>query len=170
MGILGRLRRNKDKGRTPTEEENNANLNVEGNANAKLQPIQPQQQLQNRQPQQVETPQWSNVHHKDAEHGPETIYTKMQDDANARGKEREEDYDLVYDDEDKPIYIVKQSRGYLSILFSLAQTVILIAMMVQCKVAPISINREFHEKNSDSMNYKEFLCTEYVILVVFVFD
>lgn len=143
MGIFGRNRRNKDKGRTPTEEENNANLNVEGNANAKLQPIHPQQRQQNRQPQQVETPQWSNIHNKDAEYGPETVYTKMQDGDNARGRGREQDYDLVYDDDEKPIYIVKQSRGYLSILFSLAQTVILIAMMVQCKVAPISINREF---------------------------
>ena len=49
------------------------------------------------------------------------------------------DYTL-YDQDGEPIYIVKQKRGYLSILFSLAQTVILIGMMIQCKVAPMKIN------------------------------
>jgi hypothetical protein len=50
----------------------------------------------------------------------------------------DEDYGLYIDGE--PVYIVKQKRGYLSILFSLAQTIILIAMMIQCSVAPMRIN------------------------------
>lgn len=50
----------------------------------------------------------------------------------------EEDYSLLIDGE--PVYVVKQRRGYLSILFSLAQTVILIGMMIQCSVAPMRIN------------------------------
>lgn len=40
----------------------------------------------------------------------------------------------------KPVYIVKQKRGYLSIGFSIVQVIILIAMMIQCSVAPMSIN------------------------------
>lgn len=50
----------------------------------------------------------------------------------------DEDYGLYIDGE--PVYIVKQKRGYLSILFSLAQTIILIAMMIECSVAPMRIN------------------------------
>mmetsp|Transcript_226 Transcript_226/g.361 ORF Transcript_226/g.361 Transcript_226/m.361 type:complete len:373 (+) Transcript_226:164-1282(+) len=50
----------------------------------------------------------------------------------------DEDYNLYIDGE--PVYIVKQKKGYLSILFSLAQTVILIGMMIQCSVAPMRIN------------------------------
>lgn len=42
--------------------------------------------------------------------------------------------------EEMEIYVVKQKYGYLSILFSLAQTIILIIMMVQCGVAPFNIN------------------------------
>lgn len=38
------------------------------------------------------------------------------------------------------IYIVYQRWGYLSILFSVAQTVILTIMMIQCGVAPLQIN------------------------------
>jgi len=44
--------------------------------------------------------------------------------------------DLVQDD----IYKLKQSRPYLSIAFSLVQTIVLIAMMVKCSVAPFRIN------------------------------
>jgi membrane associated rhomboid family serine protease len=40
----------------------------------------------------------------------------------------------------KPIYIVKQARGYLSVLFSLVQLGILVTMMVQCGVAPMKMN------------------------------
>ena len=51
------------------------------------------------------------------------------------------DYNLMVEGE--PIYVVSQKRGYLSILFSLSQTLILIAMMIQCKVAPMNINPMF---------------------------
>lgn len=43
-------------------------------------------------------------------------------------------------DEADDVYIVKQQYGYCSILFSAAQTIILIIMMWQCGVAPIQIN------------------------------
>jgi len=49
-----------------------------------------------------------------------------------------EDYNLMIDG--KPVYVVKQKRGYLSIGFSVAQVIILIAMMIQCSVAPMNIN------------------------------
>jgi len=49
-----------------------------------------------------------------------------------------DDYNLVIDG--KPVYIVKQKRGYLSMGFSIIQTVIMIAMMVQCSIAPLKIN------------------------------
>ena len=52
--------------------------------------------------------------------------------------EVDEDYNLIIDGE--PVYVVKQKRGYLSILFSLAQTVILVGMMIQCGVASMKIN------------------------------
>mmetsp|Transcript_37579 Transcript_37579/g.112649 ORF Transcript_37579/g.112649 Transcript_37579/m.112649 type:complete len:355 (-) Transcript_37579:277-1341(-) len=38
------------------------------------------------------------------------------------------------------VYEFKQSHGYLSILFSITQTLILIAMVVQCGLAPMSVN------------------------------
>jgi len=44
----------------------------------------------------------------------------------------------ILDDEDE-IYIVRQENGYLSILFSLVQTVILALMMWQCGVAPLQL-------------------------------
>lgn len=43
-------------------------------------------------------------------------------------------------EEEEEIYLVRQTYGVLSILFSLAQTVILIIMMIQCGIAPININ------------------------------
>ena len=65
------------------------------------------------------------------------------------------DYGLLVDDHGEiPIYIVKQQRGYLSVLFSFAQTVILIAMMIQCKVAPMNINRELRLFVSIFFSYK----------------
>jgi hypothetical protein len=45
-----------------------------------------------------------------------------------------------YMDEEEEVYIVKQSHGYLAILFSLAQTLVLIIMMIQCGMAPLNIN------------------------------
>jgi len=47
------------------------------------------------------------------------------------------DIDELVEDE---IYIVKQRKGYLSILFSMVQTVVLTAMMIQCSIAPFQIN------------------------------
>lgn len=44
------------------------------------------------------------------------------------------------EDEEEEIYLVAQSYGYCAILFSIAQTVILIIMMVQCGVAPLNVN------------------------------
>lgn len=44
------------------------------------------------------------------------------------------------EEEEEEIYIVAQSHGYLSILFSIAQTIILIIMMVECGVAPLNVN------------------------------
>lgn len=38
------------------------------------------------------------------------------------------------------IYVVYQRHGYLSIFFSIVQTIVLIAMMIQCGVAPMNIN------------------------------
>ncbi len=115
---------NSDQGRMPTQEEIRASLNPEGNANAKL----PQQQQK-----------WSNQHRNDAENGPETAYTEMSD------YRKDRQIDFYEDDEfdEKPIYIVKQNRGYLSIFFSVAQTAVLIGMMVQCSIAPMNINREY---------------------------
>jgi hypothetical protein len=55
-----------------------------------------------------------------------------------QGLEVDEDYNLIIDGE--PVYVVKQKRGYLSIFFSLAQTVILFGMMIQCGVASMKIN------------------------------
>jgi membrane associated rhomboid family serine protease len=44
------------------------------------------------------------------------------------------------DDEEEEIYIVQQQYGYCSILFSVAQTVIMGLMMWQCGVAPFNLN------------------------------
>lgn len=55
----------------------------------------------------------------------------------AQMKEDEPDYLAI---NGEPVYVVKQKRGYLSILFSITQTVTLIGMMVQCNVAPLKIN------------------------------
>jgi hypothetical protein len=49
-------------------------------------------------------------------------------------------HDELLDDDEEEAYLVRQSHGYCAILFSLAQTVILIIMMVKCGVAPININ------------------------------
>jgi membrane associated rhomboid family serine protease len=44
------------------------------------------------------------------------------------------------EEDELEIYVVKQKYGYCSILFSIAQTVVLVTMMVQCGVAPLNIN------------------------------
>lgn len=43
-------------------------------------------------------------------------------------------------DEEEEVYVVRQDYGYLSILFSLVQTIILGLMMWQCGIAPLKIN------------------------------
>jgi len=46
----------------------------------------------------------------------------------------------VAGDDEPDIYLVRQSYGYGSILFSLVQIIVLVVMMMQCGVAPININ------------------------------
>lgn len=153
MKVLGRFRRNHKSSRTPTQEEVNANLDLEGNPNAKLQPHESHEtELQQPQPQpnlhETQTPRWSNYsknnnNNHNINPNENSSYTntntnhKQTDDF----QENDGDYNLMVDG--KPVYIVKQKRGYLSILFSLIQTGVLIAMMVQCGVAPMNINRKF---------------------------
>lgn len=50
------------------------------------------------------------------------------------------EYSLYTDKQGVPVYVVKQSHGFLSITISLVQIVILTAMMIKCSVAPFSIN------------------------------
>jgi len=40
-------------------------------------------------------------------------------------------------DEEHEVYLVKQKHGYLSIMFSATQTIILGVMMMQCGIAPM---------------------------------
>jgi len=47
---------------------------------------------------------------------------------------------LLSPDTDDDVYIVKQRHGYFSIFFSFLQTGILIAMMVDCGIAPLQMN------------------------------
>jgi hypothetical protein len=42
-------------------------------------------------------------------------------------------------EEEEAIYIVRQDQGYLSILFSVCQTIILGLMMWQCGIAPLKL-------------------------------
>lgn len=63
---------------------------------------------------------------------------ESQNDANSEDTDL---YKALYHDQNgNPIYIVKQQRAYFAIGISLVQVIILIGMMIQCKVAPISIN------------------------------
>ena len=48
-----------------------------------------------------------------------------------------EDIEHMVEDE---VYIVKQKKGHLSIYFSMIQTVVLTAMMIQCSIAPLELN------------------------------
>ena len=43
-------------------------------------------------------------------------------------------------EEEEEVYIVKQRWGYCSIFFSIVQTIVLAIMMIQCGIAPLSIN------------------------------
>ncbi len=53
--------------------------------------------------------------------------------------EFQKDPNLEEDDEDVP-YIVKQRKGYLSLGFSMAQTLVLLIMLIQCGLAPFNMN------------------------------
>ena len=157
LKIFGRCRN--DKVRKPTEDEINANLDIEGDATAKLPyvgptptptPLQPPQELE-------KTPKWSNYtnnnknnngkHHDDSNRAAITIPHGGDRGANVHAnadtmEKFEDDYNLMEVD-GKPVYVVKQKRGYLSILFSFSQIGILIAMMIQCGIAPMGINRKY---------------------------
>jgi membrane associated rhomboid family serine protease len=61
-------------------------------------------------------------------------FRKMIDEENRSKFEDEEEQDK------EEIYIVKQRYGYLSIIFSLGQTIVLTIMMSSCGVAPLNIN------------------------------
>jgi hypothetical protein len=141
--ILDRFRRNK-KERKPTEEEVNAKLDAQGDASAKMPPPNQEQLQQLQQP----TPKWSNYRSNNADkfsNNPTINNDKNDKTEISYGDEtddrHDDDYNLMVDG--APVYVVKQKRGYLSIFFSTAQTLILIVMIIQCKFAPISINREF---------------------------
>lgn len=47
---------------------------------------------------------------------------------------------LEEEEEEEEIYVVKQRYGYLAILFSISQILVLIGMMWQCSIAPLNIN------------------------------
>ena len=151
MKVFGRFRRNHKSSRTPTQEEVNANLDLEGNPNAKLQPHESHQTELQQQPQpqphphETQTPRWSNYSkNKNRNNYPnENTYTNTNTNHNQVDdfQENDDNYNLMVDG--KAVYIVKQKRGYLSILLSLIQTGVLVAMMVQCGVAPMNINRKF---------------------------
>jgi hypothetical protein len=153
MKVFGRFRRNvkNSSSRTPTQEEVNANLDIEGNPNAKLQPnneshqhtgLQSHQGVQSQQQQQQQIQVSQAPRSSNSSKNNNNAYDNQTDEF----IENDGDYNLMVDG--KPVYIVKQKRGYLSILFSLTQTGILIAMMVQCGVAPMSINRKFFYQDS----------------------
>ncbi|GKY97324.1 hypothetical protein MPSEU_000690800 [Mayamaea pseudoterrestris] len=55
-------------------------------------------------------------------------------------RKRSNDDDNSNASDENEVYIVRQQYGYCSILFSLAQTAILVCMMVQCGIAPLQIN------------------------------
>jgi len=54
--------------------------------------------------------------------------------------DEEEVYYSLEDLVEEDIYKLKQKRAYFSIFFSLIQTLVLIAMMIKCSVAPFRIN------------------------------
>ena len=74
-----------------------------------------------------------------------TDYEQMQDPLHSKPSYHKQSsssgLEIEAEDElEEEVYIVKQSYGYFAILFSLAQTAILIIMMVRCGVAPINVN------------------------------
>lgn len=71
-------------------------------------------------------------HMKDPMESRPSSLTRMGSQANSSSNFQEAD--------EEEVYIVKQEYGYFSYLFGLVQTVILIIMMWQCRVAPLNIN------------------------------
>ena len=82
---------------------------------------------------------------------------KRQHSSSSRSQKKKEQTvdDLLYNDDaqqyytleelvDQNIYVVKQPVGYLSIAFSIVQTVVLALMMIMCSVAPLNINRKLY--------------------------
>jgi membrane associated rhomboid family serine protease len=59
---------------------------------------------------------------------------------NVNASSNKDDGIIDDDEDDEEVYIVRQQYGYFSILFSIAQTIILGLMMWQCGVAPMSLN------------------------------
>mmetsp|Transcript_51709 Transcript_51709/g.155189 ORF Transcript_51709/g.155189 Transcript_51709/m.155189 type:complete len:410 (-) Transcript_51709:98-1327(-) len=57
-------------------------------------------------------------------------------------REASKGHDADYDDDpaEEDVYIVRQKYGYCSIFFSAVQTIVLVVMMWQCRVAPLQIN------------------------------
>jgi membrane associated rhomboid family serine protease len=70
-----------------------------------------------------------------------------QDSCSGTSFSRSEDFQKIFDkggpqenEEEEEVYLVRQRYGYFSILFSIAQVLILIIMMCNCGVAPLNIN------------------------------
>ena len=53
-------------------------------------------------------------------------------------QQKEYDYDDASDETE--IYIVRQNVGYMAIIFSVVQALVLTIMMIQCGVAPMNVN------------------------------
>jgi len=73
---------------------------------------------------------------------PSTPYVKQDylENGKYRAKDIEKQQFSSQKSTETDVYIVKQKRGYCSIFFSVVQTLVLIAMTWQCKLAPMSIN------------------------------
>jgi hypothetical protein len=68
---------------------------------------------------------------------PKTYYRRQQSSSRNLSDYSNDDY---LDETEEEVYIVKQSYGYFAILFSVAQTLVLVIMMIQCGMAPLNIN------------------------------
>ena len=80
---------------------------------------------------------WREYQHKDDQDNIEVVATM---DSSSNRSESLLEENISNDTDKTEIYIVYQRYGYFSILFSIAQTAILGAMMFQCGIAPITIN------------------------------
>ena len=80
---------------------------------------------------------WREYQHKDDQDNIEVVATM---DSSSNRSESLLEENISNDTDKTEIYIVYQRYGYFSILFSIAQTAILGAMMFQCGIAPLTIN------------------------------